>query len=100
MSGRPKRVREQVVVYLTPRDREMLERMVDETGLSRTELFRRGLWQMANGLFQHRRPGSALEELADGASDADVPSDLSERPDYYLHGGGYDEWRARQRKGR
>jgi hypothetical protein len=42
MGGTPKRVREQVVVYLEPRDREMLEKIAAETGLSRTEILRRG----------------------------------------------------------
>ncbi len=39
----PKRVREQVVVYLDARDHALLEKMTERTGLAKTELFRRGL---------------------------------------------------------
>ena len=96
--GKPaKRVREQVVVYLTPRDRELLERMVEATGLSRTELLRRGLWQMASGEFLEQQPGSAFTYLVDSASDVDIPPDLSERPDHYLYGRGYERT-GKQRK--
>lgn len=94
MSRKPKKVREQVMVYLTPRDREVLERLVAETGLSRTELLRRGLWRIASELLSESEPGSAFAWLVDGADDAEAPPDLSERPDHYLYGGGYDRWKA------
>jgi hypothetical protein len=84
------------MVYLTPRDRELLERLAKETGLSRTELFRRGLWRVAGDVLSASEPGSAFEYLIDRAADTDSPPDLSERPDYYLYGGGYEEWRQRR----
>ena len=94
----PKRVREQVMVYLTPRDRELLERLTEETGLSRTELFRRGLWQMAAELLGKPEPGSAFAYLIDKAEETDSPRDLSERPDHYLYGSGYRQWSEANRK--
>lgn len=89
MSSSSKRVREQAVVYLGQRDRALLENLAKETGLSRTELFRRGLWALAAQTFGSKQ-SSALEYLITNASDADVPPDLSERADDYLYGGGYD----------
>lgn len=86
MSKEPMRVREQAVVYLTPRERELLERLVDETGLSRTELFRRGLHRLADEMLSEQRPGASLDYLVSIAGDADAPADLSERADDYLYG--------------
>lgn len=92
MKERPARVREQAVVYLTSRERELLERLAEETGLARTELFRRGLQRLADELLTERRPGASLDYLIEIADEGgDVPPDLSERPDHYLYGGGYAE---------
>jgi hypothetical protein len=88
MSVPSKRVREQAVVYLADRDRTLLDELVHETGLSRTELFRRGLWALAAQLRRQTRV-SALETLIGSAGAATGPSDLSERADDYLYGGGY-----------
>lgn len=96
MSERPMRVREQAVVYLTPRERELLERLAEETGLSRTELFRRGLHRLADELLSTRRPGASLDYLvsiAEDAEGAEAPSDLAERADHYLYGGGHEKRR-------
>jgi hypothetical protein len=82
------------MVYLTARDREMLERLAAETGLSRTELLRRGLWRLASDLLSEAEPGSAFTYLVDRSTDGDAPTDLSDRPDHYLYGGGYEKWRA------
>jgi hypothetical protein len=91
MSEKPSRVREQAVVYLSARDRELLERLAQETGLSRTELFRRGLRRLADEVLTDRRPGASLDHLIAIADDGDAPTDLSERHDHYLYGGGYAE---------
>jgi hypothetical protein len=96
MTRNPKKIREQVMVYLTARDREMLERLAAETGLSRSELLRRGLWRLAGELLSESEPGSAFSYLVDRAADGDAPQDLSERPDHYLYGGGYGQWKAGQ----
>jgi hypothetical protein len=90
MAGKkPKRVREQVVVYLDARDRELLEELADSTGLARTELFRRGLRRLAEELAGERKPGSSLGYLIATAREDDLPTDVAERHDDYLAGGGY-----------
>ena len=100
MSGKPKRrVREAVMVYLDSRDRALLERIVEKTGLSRTELLRRGLWQIAGRELGDAKPGSAFEYLVETASDEDVPADLSARADHYLYGGGYRRKKGKKRAG-
>ena len=47
MTRKPKRVREQTVVYLDARDNALLETMAEKTGLAKTELFRRALRRFA-----------------------------------------------------
>lgn len=93
------RVREQAVVYLAEPDRALLERLVEETGLSRTELFRRGLRRLADDVLAgDRKPGSSLEHLIEQAGASDLPADVAARHDDYLYGGGYErlqEQRAR-----
>src|SRR4051812_47967394 len=74
MSAEAKRVREQAVVYLAERDRALLEELVRESGLSRAELFRRGLWALAQQMRGTAGP-SAFEELIAGAPDFQGPSD-------------------------
>jgi hypothetical protein len=99
MGSRPKRVREQAVVYLGSGDRELLERLAEETGLSRTELFRRGLRRLAEELLEKHSPGSSLDHLIDTAGGTDFPPDVAERHDAYLHGGGYAR-HVRERRAR
>ena len=89
MPKKPMRVREQAVVYMSAQDRELLERLAEETGLPKTELFRRGLRRLAEEMLPERAAGSSIDFLVDLPEDADAPSDLSERHDAYLYGGGY-----------
>jgi hypothetical protein len=86
----PGKVPEQVVVYMDESDRNLLEEVVKKTGLSRTELFRRGLRQIAGQVLPGRRPGGAFEYLIANARNDGFPADVSERHDFYLYGGGYD----------
>ena len=96
---KPKRVREQVVAYLDARDRRLLEDLVKETGLARTELLRQGLWILGSErLHGSAKPGSAIDWLIENAVDDDVPPDLSERHDYYMYGGGFEKWFAARKK--
>jgi hypothetical protein len=76
---------------MSAKDRELLERLAEETGLPRTELFRRGLRRLAEEMLPEHAAGSSIDFLVDLAEDADIeaPSDLSERHDDYLYGGGY-----------
>ena len=89
MTGEPKKVREQAVVYMSAAERELLERLAEETGLARTELFRRGLRRLAEELLEDRVPGSSVDYLTGIADETEGPEDLSERHDEYLYGGGY-----------
>jgi len=89
MAKNHSQVREQAVVYLTASERELLERVAEETGLSRTEIFRRGLRRIADEMLAERHTGASLDYLATIARDTDGPEDLAERHDHYLYGGGH-----------
>jgi hypothetical protein len=67
----------------------LLERLAEETGLSTTELFRRGLRRLAEDVLPERAAGSSVDFLVGLADDTDAPQDLSERHDAYFYGGGY-----------
>lgn len=86
----PKRVREQVMVYLDQRDRALLDEMTERTGLPKTELFRRGLRRLADETLGANRPGSSRRFLVSTAGDDGFPPDVAKRADYYLYGGGYE----------
>jgi hypothetical protein len=92
-----KRVREQVVVYLDQRDRALLEKMAERTGLPKPELFRRGLRRLADEMLGGKTPGFSLRYLVATAGDDDFPPDVAERADDYLYGGGYQKPVKRKR---
>lgn len=96
-----KRKRDQVVVYLEPGDRALLERLCARTGLSKTEVFRRGLRRLEEDERERGEPGSSLSYLVHTAKDDGFPADVAERHDDYLYGGGYEEVSSRRgRRGR
>ena len=72
MPKKPMRVREQAVVYMSAQDRELLERLAEETGLPKTELFRRGLRRLAEEMLPERAAGSSIDFLVDLPEDADA----------------------------
>lgn len=90
MPRKSMRVREQAVVYMSAGDRELLERLAEETGLPRTELFRRGLRRLAEEMLSERAPGSSVDFLVGLAETTEGPLDLSERHDDYLYGREHD----------
>jgi len=90
VSSSSKRIREQAVVYLGQRDRDLLESLAAKTGLSRTELFRRGLWALAAQAFGGRE-ASAFDHLLAESDQVNGPADLSTRADDYLYGAADDE---------
>ena len=94
---RARRVQEQVVVYVDAQDRELLERMTAETGLARTELFRRGLRRLADEMLAEQKPWSSFDQLVGALDGADVPSDLSVRHDEYLYRG-YERLQTTRKK--
>lgn len=97
MTGKPKRVREQAVVYLDDRDSALLQQMTSETGLPKTEVFRRGLRRLAEEMLSGPKAGSSLAYLIATATDDAFPPDVAERHDFYLHGGGYEKPRKGKR---
>jgi hypothetical protein len=83
---RPKRVREQLQLYLDAPDKALLEELVRATGLPRTELFRRGLRSLAETTLGERAPGWSLDRLVGALGDGpDVPTDLAANHDAYLY---------------
>jgi hypothetical protein len=83
---RPKRVREQLQIYLDPPDKALLEELVRATGLPRTELFRRGLRGLAQAALGERAPGWSLDRLVGSLGDGpDLPADLAAHHDAYLY---------------
>ena len=98
MAGRePKRVREQVVVYLDARDRALLEELTRTTGLAKTELFRRGLRRLADDALTGKTPGHSLRHLVTSAQDDDFPSDVADRADDYLYRRKYERRKPQKR---
>jgi hypothetical protein len=80
------RVREPVQVYLEPADRSLLDRLAARTGLSRAELLRRGVRQLAERELSDRPAGWSLERLTGAlGNDPSVPADLAARHDEYLY---------------
>ncbi|NOT08338.1 MAG: hypothetical protein HOP28_09050 [Gemmatimonadales bacterium] len=78
------RVREPVQVYLDVQDATMLAGLVEQTGLAKAELLRRGLRQLAQQLVDKSRPGWSFDLLVGAIDDPDGPTDMSERHDEYL----------------
>lgn len=84
---KPKRVGEPVQVYLSDRDRALLDKLADRAALPRSEILRVALRRLASDLPGATNAGAALPTLI-GALDAaaDVPRDLAARHDDYLYG--------------
>jgi hypothetical protein len=93
----PKRVREQVVVYLDTRDQALLEQLIKATGLAKTELFRRGLRRLADEALTGTAPGYSLRQLVASADNDDFPPDVAERADEYLYRRKYERPKPRKR---
>ena len=91
---RLRRPGQQVVVYLDERDRALLDRVTELTGLPKTEVFRQGLRRLADDKLAPSRPGSSLAHLIASARDDDLPADVAGRHDAYLYDGGYSSRRA------
>jgi hypothetical protein len=97
MAKPPKRVREQIVVYLDARDRALLEQLTKATGLAKTELFRRGLRRLADEALTANAPGFSLRQLVATAQNDHFPADVAERADEYLYRGKYQRRKSNKR---
>ena len=94
----PKRVREQVVVYLDARDHALLEQLAKATGLAKTELLRRGLRRPTDEtLTGTTAPGYSLRQLVASADNDEFPPGVAERADDYLYCRKYERSKPRQR---
>jgi hypothetical protein len=83
----PRDAREPVQVYLDAADRDLLERLVRRTGLSKAELLRRGLRQLGVLEIAEHAPGWSLDTLTGSLGDAaTLPADLAASHDAYLYG--------------
>lgn len=80
-TDRSRRVREPLQVYLTAAEREQLDRLAQQTGLSRAEVLRRGLRSFAA---EQQAGDSPMLKLIDELASADLPADLARRHDDYL----------------
>ena len=90
----PRKIKEPVQVYLERSDRDLLEKLARQTGLSRAEVLRRGLRSYAAEKESEVAPGSALESIIGiFGDDPSIPTDLSVRHDEYLH-----EYRTQEMK--
>jgi hypothetical protein len=100
MGPRPKRVREQAVVYLGSGDRELLERLGGGDGpLPYRTVPARAAAARPGAPRRSTPPGSSLDHLIDTAGGTDFPPDVAERHDAYLYGGGYAR-HVRERRAR
>lgn len=83
---KPSRVGEPVQVYLTDRDRALLDKLATRSDLARSEVLRVALRRLAADLPGATSVGASLPVLL-GALDAarDVPADLAGRHDEYLY---------------
>ena len=82
----PHSVREPVQVYLDSADKALLDRLSEQTALSRAELLRRGLRRLAAELDADALPGRSLLTLIGALGEnAAPPEDLSVRHDEYLY---------------
>lgn len=80
-SGRARSVREPIQVYLDRDERSVLDRLAEETGLSRAEILRRGLRRFAAEAAGGEPPMLAFAaEVAERA----FPPDVAARHDDYL----------------
>ncbi|HEX6048366.1 MAG TPA: ribbon-helix-helix protein, CopG family [Gemmatimonadaceae bacterium] len=84
---RKRAVREPIQVYLARPDRELLDRLAEQTGLSRAEILRRGLRRVGAELLADEHPAIRfLDEITRSPWPPDMPNDVGERHDDYLTG--------------
>ena len=69
MSNSPRRVREPVQVYLAADDRDLLNRLVAETGLSKAEILRRGVRSFA----KEQQTTSPMLQYLENLGDTEAP---------------------------
>jgi hypothetical protein len=76
----PASVREPVQVYLAPDDRDLLNRLVAETGLTKAEILRRGMRSFA----REQSGTSPMLRFISESAQGEWPDDVSEKHDEIL----------------
>ena len=74
-------VREPVQVYLAPDDRDLLARLVEETGLSKAEILRRGVRSFAR---EHRVVSPMLRFATESGAASGWPDNVAKNHDEVL----------------
>ncbi len=69
MSNPPRRVREPVQVYLAADDRDLLNRLAAETGLSKAEILRRGVRSFA----KEQQSASPMLQFLESLGEIEAP---------------------------
>jgi hypothetical protein len=76
-----KSVREPLQIYMAADERRLLDRLSDETGLSRAEILRQGLRQFA---MQQAGSNGPMQTLMKALRQNPFPSDIAEEHDTHL----------------
>lgn len=77
----PKVVREPLQIYMASDERRLLDRLSDETGLSRAEILRQGLKQFA---MQQAGNNGPMQTLMNTLRQEFFPPDIAEEHDAHL----------------
>jgi hypothetical protein len=74
-------VREPIQVYLDPDDRETLDRLAKDLGVSRAEVLRQGLRSVA---LEQAKAGSPMLRLLEELQGSDWPAEVAGRHDEFI----------------
>lgn len=74
-------VREPLQIYMAADERRLLDRLSEETGLSRAEILRQGLKQFA---MQQAGSNGPMQTLMEALRQKPFPSDIAEEHDAHL----------------
>ncbi len=80
-SGRRKSVREPLQIYMASDERRLLDRLSEETGLSRAEILRQGLQQFA---LQRSASDGPMQTLMRSLREKSLPADIAGSHDEHL----------------
>ena len=97
MSRKPSsaRVREPIQIYITPGERRLLDRLAEESGISRAEVLRRGLRSFAKERSTEESPMLRFIQSMQGD---DWPADIGREHDRYLEEAARDAHAPRKAK--
>lgn len=79
--GTGRQVREPIQIYVAAEERQLLDALALDTGLSRAEILRRGLKIFAS---QRASEPGPMQRLMESLQDADWPADIARDHDRHL----------------